>query len=202
MAKADPHLEDEHIAPARTTPQGTQENGVEFGHEERDTSIRELLVWFGGLIGFMLVVVIALWGVYSVWQNSVRQAEELPSPLFGVRPVPPEPRVLPNPADQAANPTEVLVGPWDTLVPERARMQEEAARLGLTREDGMPALPPGAVAAAMRGTTPPPGVPGAGQPGVPGAGQPGAMGAEPAGGVSEPMPSESSGGMVSEDRLH
>src|SRR5438874_11098037 len=98
MASVHVHQHDEHI-PDQTTPQGTQEAGVETGHEAHDLNFPVVFRWFIGLVLFAAASQVLLMSAVYFWNRHAEATDRLPSPLFGARQVPPEPRVLPNPAD-------------------------------------------------------------------------------------------------------
>ena len=102
-AGEEPH--EEHYAPDQTSPQGTQEGGLEHGHEEADVNIRSFVNWMIGLIASTLICILVLAVVFQVLLARERAKEKLPSPLFSQRQTPPEPRVFPNIVDdQRQNP--------------------------------------------------------------------------------------------------
>ena len=55
---ADVHLDDE-LRVDQTTPQGSQEGGVEVGHEERDAHVGGIMKWLIG-VGVLIAVSLAL----------------------------------------------------------------------------------------------------------------------------------------------
>src|SRR6478672_3725600 len=71
----DAHLEADFPPPEYTTPQGTQEHGVDHGYEERDVNFRALINWFGGLLGFVLIAIALLAVTNELFNSQVRQQE-------------------------------------------------------------------------------------------------------------------------------
>src|SRR6187397_1913547 len=90
---------DEETVPERTTPQGTQEHGVEHGHEEKDVSFRPLFLWFGFLSVIVIITILVVTFGYNLWAERTRPDDVAFSPVFTQQPIPPAPRVLPNPID-------------------------------------------------------------------------------------------------------
>jgi hypothetical protein len=194
----DPHLQSEdshsdHHAPTRTTPQGTQAQGVEFGHEGRDLSFRPIFYWFGGFLIFLGLSLLMLHTTMGLWTAKEARETALPSPLFAQQQEIPAPRILPNPIDSGLNPMEVGQRYPEALPADHEQEMEDAVRVGVvdatTRE---PALPTGAVSKVLSQN----GAAGGGAPAPAGAGEQGATSA-----VRELMPSDSSGGRAMEDRL-
>lgn len=188
----DQHLQAEHYAPERTTPQGTQAPGVDHGHEDRDIIFRPIIYWFAGFTIFVGISLILLQVTMGVWTAREERETALPSPLFGQQQQIPGPRILPNPIDSGLNPMEHVQRYPETVPGEREREIEEAARVGVfNAETGEPVLPERAAAAVLSRY---------------GAGS----GAAPAGAATSPtaapsvkklMPSDSSGGTAPEDWL-
>ncbi len=194
----DPHLEADFPPPEFTTPQGTQEHGVDFGHEERDVNFRSLLGWFGGLGLFVIVSVILLAITSFIYEQQIKGQERAQFdavPLLTAKQIPPRPFVLPNPVDTAARPHEVLMGPWDIMREEAERENGELRRLGLQDEQGLPQVPQSFMQAVMAANA-----------GAPAQETGGTSGAAPSSGVAEDgpravMPSVSSGGTSVENDL-
>jgi hypothetical protein len=188
----------EEIAPDKTTFQWAPGPGVEHGHEGTDANLRSAIQWFGSTAVFMFLSIVVLWWVYDVWSGYQTSHESLPSPLFATQQFPPEPRVLPNPVDSNAHPTDPMFGPSDLLIEHRQIEDAELKQYGLEDPTGSPQLPPDAVAtvlAANRAATTPKGSPNAGASGV------GLASSVSAVGIVEPMPSSSSGGTALENNL-
>jgi hypothetical protein len=142
----------EHEATPTTVYQGSQQEGVEHGHEGTDLSLRSVIQWFGAWALTVAVSIVVLWWLFNGW-SAFRTRQELLLPVgrFSNQQVlPPEPRVLPNPVDSAAHPNEPMRGPSEL---ERDHRRQEDAQLesaGLQNASGQPTLPPAAVAAAAR----------------------------------------------------
>jgi hypothetical protein len=190
---SDPHNDEDHDAkdarregheevPEFTTPQGTQENGVDFQHEERDLDVRDLVHWFIGLAGTTLFLVLVLWGVFHLLTVREDRKDVVPSEMFTTREEPPLPRLLPNPVDARRQPRGPLQGPLEYGFEQREMENRKLEELGLrNRETGRAAIPE----AALQGVL---------------AAGPAANGpAEQS--PLEVMPSDSSGGLSTEDRL-
>jgi hypothetical protein len=191
------YLHEDDPLPERTTPQGTQANGVEHGHEERDVDFRALVKWFGALGIMMAIIMPVVWFGYQAARPLIEGVDAPPSPVFTQRWSLPMPRVLPNPfdapVDRVVSLPQPLMGPAGYLV--EARRMEEATldrlelRYPATFDDpskaGQPRLPERAVnaviAAAGRAAT-------------------GARGGEMSGDLRM-MPSGYSGGTRMESRL-
>jgi hypothetical protein len=178
------HEHDDHAAPERTTPQGTQEYGVEHGHEEHDVHFRPLVGWIVGLWVTVFLVFVLMQGMFHYLVADQGSRYPLASPLLGKTQVPGQPRIWPNPADRPAEPYEEPPGPQAMYRMERAREGEALQKLGL-EDPGTraAALPPRAVDSVL-----------ADQGG-------GMIGTNPDGQVRQPMPSGPSGGTMLEDRL-
>lgn len=185
MPDAHPHHEE--VAPERTTPQGTQAEGVEHGHENLDVNFRSLLLWFGGLaigLAVTFIVAAAAFEWWSAWAGGA-VAEPLPSEVFARQQTPPLPRLLPNPTDFPGHP---LPDPPAIMQAWRERQELLAQQYGLADpRTGLPALPESAAAAVLAS---------AGR----AAGQraPAPAATDPR---QQPMPSGASGGTARENRL-
>lgn len=187
--------DDHEPAPARTTPQGTQLHGVEHGHEERDVSFGPLMKYLTGFVVVTAVSIMITFGVYRFMLFAEQQGEKTLPPAYTMKEAPPEPRLLPNPADTAALPNTPewqirrytpLVGPGEYGQAELKQQREQLAALGLyDQEHGVPVIPDTALAA----------VPGAS------AGGAGMDQWPPEPGVREMMPADASGGSNMENRL-
>jgi len=217
----DRHHDDEEQAPLFTTPQGTQEGGVEHGHEEKDVTFRPLINWFLLLGAVVIVTVFAVWLGFTFWMEHATRSEKLPSEVYAspVQPPPPLPRLLPNPADDAPGRNQAQIGPTEF----RHRFQQAVdARLNQVElrdsRTGLPKLPTDAVQAVIGAQGSTASLAGA----VPKAeGAPGASKAEGEGAEGNPntsytgrapgegpdqlkeqdLPTDSSGGTRMEDRL-
>jgi hypothetical protein len=175
---AEPHEED-HV-PARTTPQGSLALTVDQGIEEKDIDIPAVIKWLGGLLALCVATQLLLWGVFGLLENVEKSRDRVPSALFLAKPAPPEPRLLPNPKLAQEYPNEMP----QYHEKQKQLENEELIRAGLLdAESGRPVLP----AQAVR------------QLGVPVGRQTPPVGAEST--LADPMPSDSSGGISTEDRL-
>lgn len=194
MANLQHHSEDEdhEPVPAVTTPQGTLAHSVEHGHEERDVNFKPLAQWGIGLAVTIILAHLVTLGIYQFLYKTENAAYT--QPFFAQRTVPPEPRLLPNPADTARVPQaaqyrfqkfETLQGPGDYAATELHRDQAQLAQLGLFNlKEGLPEIPD-ALVSAVGGAA---------------AGQE-TEGHEVGPGLSEMMPADPSGGMTLENRL-
>lgn len=136
---ADAH-QDEEMLVTRTTPQGTQEAGVDKGYERRDIKIRELLYWFAGLVVYIVASIGGMW-LLVMWLTSTDRIEKtrLSTPLYGTDLPRRTPELLPNP-QQLTN-GEGYTLPWDHY---REYVKAESAKMndvGLEDEYGRPAMP-------------------------------------------------------------
>lgn len=171
--------------PARTTPQGTLALTVEHGHEEEDVKFAPLVKWFMVLAGLILFSHVVSFGFYRVLQDTGKPAADRPLSAFRERSLPPEPRLLPNPADsvRVANVSETAIqkyehlqGPGDYARAEIQKDQRALQALGFFDEvSGLPMVPETAAARAADGAA--------------------------AGPVEERMPSDPTGGAGTENRL-
>ena len=139
IKRADVH-QDEEMHVTRTTPQGTQEAGVEKGHELRDIKIRELLYWFAGLVVYIVASIGGMW-LLVLFLTSTDRVEKtrVSTPLYG-KDVPQRmPELLPNPQQLTNGKGYTL--PWDHY---RDFVRDESVKLkdtGLEDEFGRPAMP-------------------------------------------------------------
>jgi len=141
MASGHGHNEDEFV-PLRTTPQGTQAEGVEYGHEEKDLNLRAVLGWFAALGAIVVVVVLLLWGVFTLWTNSGSEKEALPSEVFRRPTVYPLPVILPNPPGPGAETLPAALGHSpEALESERKREWDAAKSFGLLNAEGKFTVP-------------------------------------------------------------
>lgn len=152
---ADKHHDELHVD--KTTPQGTQEAGVDHGHENRDVKMRPLMGWFGGLAVLMIVVFLSMWGLFGILASYESSRDVLPSPLFTTRqPIPAgQPLLLPNLAQKPNDPHT----PWEVGQVERDRENEKLVGVGLASrvnpdkgEESRPNTPQGETAIAEDGS--------------------------------------------------
>ncbi len=103
----------------RTTPQGTQEAGVERGHEDRDMNIRVTMSWFIGLAVAAGIIHLVVWGMFALfaWREDVKDEPLRRAPLLAEQTRPPEPLLLPE--------------PWEAYKQERQAENKKLARYGL-----------------------------------------------------------------------
>ena len=77
---ANVHLDDE-LRVDQTTPQGSQEGGVEVGHEERDAHVGGIMKWLIGT-GVLIVVSLALVvGIFKVLEAVTAEKDARVSPM-------------------------------------------------------------------------------------------------------------------------
>ena len=76
---ADKHLDDE-LRVDQTTPQGSQDNAVEFGHEERDAHVGGIMKWLvgTGILGAVSLALVV--GIFKVLDR-VTDSQVAPSPM-------------------------------------------------------------------------------------------------------------------------
>lgn len=145
---ADAH-QDEEMHVTRTTPQGTQEAGVDKGHELRDIKIRELLYWFAGLTVYSALTIAGMWFLVMLLTSQDRiEKTRLSTPLYGTDLPRRTPELLPNP-DQLAT-ADGYTLPWDHY---RAYVKDQTAemkKVGLEDEFGRPSLPDSVVKSVVK----------------------------------------------------
>jgi hypothetical protein len=173
--------------PERTTPQGTLALTVDHGHEEVDVNFGPLVKWFVVLVVLIVFSHLVCFGFYRVLQDTGEYRG--PELVFGQRSNPPEPRLLPNPADTVRIPDapdtaiykyETLQGPGAYGQAELERDTKKLADLGFVNPDtGLPAVPESA-AQALGGA---------------------ASSSARGDGLTEVMPSDPTGGRGTENRL-
>lgn len=175
VTHADLH-QDEEMHVTRTTPQGTQEAGVDKGHELRDVKIRATLAWFFGLLVGTVITIGAMWvGMAMLAGRDRIEKNKISSPLYEVEHSKRTPELLPNIA-QGVNQKM----PWDHMNDFRKTENVELKKYGLQDGEGYAALPKQAsddVVNESRGAT-----------------APNASASNAAG--DQEMPSESSGGQA------
>jgi hypothetical protein len=190
----DAHLadDDHNWYPERTMPQGTQENGVDFQHEDRDMNHGSVIRWMVALSVAVVIIFVALWGAFYFLGVSTNEARKLPSPIFAKQQVPPYPRLLPNPfddvtgkeTDDTTGPQQkVIQGPMEYGNAFKARENEQLEKLQMWDPENRTAKVPASIAqSVLQELKAPPAAPG-----------------EATG--SEVFPSDTSGGTATEDRL-
>src|SRR2546421_1111506 len=109
-------------APDHTTPQGTQENGVENQHEGSDINIESVIKWFAALAISSAIISVVLWGVFAYWTQ--HPDAPLPSQVFSGSQVPPGPHLWPDPSEGGGNPRQPLLEPQEYR--QRIHAQEAA----------------------------------------------------------------------------
>jgi hypothetical protein len=145
VKKPDAHLaDDEHNwFPERTMPQGTQENGVEFQHEDRDMNYAGVIRWLASLAVGVVIVFTAIGGAFYLMGVREKEALDLPSPIFAQHQRPPEPLLVPNPWAQPQG--AVLVTPFEYREEIVKRENEKLEKAGLLdKATELPTLPPSA----------------------------------------------------------
>jgi hypothetical protein len=135
IAHADLH-EDEELHVTRTTPQGTQEAGVDKGYEKRDIKIRSTIRWVVGLTIGTVLTIIAMVGLVALLTLRDKEMKtETSSPLYGKNLPRRTPELLPNPQQ------DEYTFPWDHYRNFVAKESKELTKFGLEDENGRPALP-------------------------------------------------------------
>ena len=183
------HLQedDEHLIPTVTLPQGTQEHGVDHGHEQRDIQVPALVRWFGGL-AIVTALLMAIMGA-AFWGMQRREAagDVPPSPIFTQRQQPPRPRLLPNPVDDPPEAHAAPIGPIEYHAEQKMLEDQELAKVGLIDpKSGRPNIPRKAAESVLNSQ----------------AGQlPPSTGGQRIPEWSQSSPSDSSGGTSTEDYL-
>jgi len=134
----------EEFVPLETTPQGTQEEGVEYGHEEKDIDLRATLGWFAALGVTVVTVVVLLWGVFELWLHQTPKEELPPSPVFAQGTRYPAPYILPNPPQPGSESlADALSHSPEALTAERKAESDAAKQYGLQDASGNPTIPAG-----------------------------------------------------------
>jgi len=133
-------LDGEHWVPERTTPQGTLAYSVDLGHEERDVEIGPLLRWFGILAVITAVCMVGIGVAFPMLMAAEKARDDVPSAIFQADQTPPEPRLIPNPVDQAERPLEPLRMPIDYGRDVRKEERRDLAARGLFA-GGRPVIP-------------------------------------------------------------
>ena len=146
VSKADLH-QDEELHVTRTTPQGTQESGVDKGHELRDVIIRPTLMWFLGVWLLTAVSVVSMW-MMLMWMAGQHREEKnrVSTPLYVAEQTRRYPELLPNPAQ--GNQQKM---PWDHMSEFYEAENKTMRQYGLSDADGRPALPLNAARTVMSG---------------------------------------------------
>lgn len=88
---ADMHLDDE-LRVDQTTPQGSQDNAVDNGHEERDTNVGGIMKWLTGTGILALFTLGLVVGIFKVLDR-VTDSQVKPSPMFQEQKLPPAPYI-------------------------------------------------------------------------------------------------------------
>ena len=144
VSKADLHQDDElHVT--HTTPQGTQEAGVDKGHEKRDVIIRPTLMWFLAVWVLAAVSVGSMW-MLMIWMasNDREEKNRVSTPLYVAEQTRRYPELLPNPAQ--GNQQRM---PWDHASEFYETEHKAMKRYGLNDADGRPSLPLNAARSVM-----------------------------------------------------
>lgn len=185
LGKPDPHLEEEE-PPEFTMPQGVQIAGTPGDYEKRDINIQQFFAWMIYLFVSTALIIGIMYGAFHLLLRREEASDRLPSPLFAQKRVPPLPRLLPNRIDHPVRLDQHVPDP-----PEIGQLERRSENDGLARhrllntETGLPTIPAD-VAQRVIGSV-----------GAAGAGGGNAGGRE---GLQAPMPSDSSGGIFTEDR--
>lgn len=186
------HEDDEYVE--FTTPQGTQWHAVDGGHEERDVDVPALIKWGIGVFVLTGVTCGLLLGAFTLVLNQ-EKSRPRPTSVMMQPTIPPLPRLIPNPVDEAerskaagrpANNPLPLQDPIAYHLEQKALEAPEIQALGLLdRSTHLPTLPDGAVEAVNAMNA-----------------QGGAVGSPATGDTIEwRAPSDMSGGVNNEDRL-
>ncbi|MDF2441709.1 MAG: hypothetical protein JWN98_2693 [Abditibacteriota bacterium] len=104
-------------------PQGTQENGVPFGHEESDANIRTTLIACVVVLSSVVVVMMAMAGMFNYLNNREKLKDKDTPALFSRRVDPPKPWLLPSPQQDQL--------PWVAFEDERRAQEATAAKIGI-----------------------------------------------------------------------
>jgi len=104
-------------------PQGTQENGVPFGHEESDANVRTTIGAGLVILSSTVVVMIAMAGMFNYLNNREKLKDKDTPALFSRRVDPPKPWLLPSPQQDQL--------PWAAYEDERRAQEATAAKIGI-----------------------------------------------------------------------
>lgn len=104
-------------------PQGTQENGVPFGHEDSDANTHTTMIATVVLLSSTLVVMLAMAGMFNYLNNREKLKDKDTPALFSRRVDPPKPWLLPSPQQDQL--------PWAAYEDERRAQEATAAKLGI-----------------------------------------------------------------------
>jgi len=77
----------------KTTPQGTQENAVLYGHDDRDVFVGSIMRWLVGVGVGAAVLIGILVVLFGVMKRRYEADDRIPSPLFASKQLPPKPRI-------------------------------------------------------------------------------------------------------------
>jgi hypothetical protein len=141
----DAHLadDDHNWFPERTMPQGTQENGVDFQHEDRDMNYGGVIRWLVSLAVGVVIVFLAIAGAFYFLGEREKEVHQMPSPVFALHQDPPEPRLIPNPWEQPEGAIQVTPFEYrDRMVKTENEQLEKVGLLDGKTE--LPKLPPSA----------------------------------------------------------
>ena len=108
---------------ADMVPQGTQLNGVPHGHESADANMRGVFVSVAVLATSVLVVMLAMAGMFTYLNNRERAKDINVPDAFAVRQLPPGPPLLPSPKQDEL--------PWAAYQNERRKQEGEAVKHGI-----------------------------------------------------------------------
>jgi hypothetical protein len=84
-------MDEEHVA--QTTPQGSQLDAVEHGHEDRDVNVRSIMGWLTFVGVFTAVTLVGITLLFKTLNAVNSRNDKLPSPLFVEKQLPPPPYI-------------------------------------------------------------------------------------------------------------
>jgi hypothetical protein len=129
------------VTVSETTPQGTQADGVAYGHDSREVSVRHLMGWLIGLFIGDICVIIFLFGLFQFLNHRLDSTENLPSPLFAYQQLPPKPNIEGFRRENAIgiigeefSASDPPAGMPDELEQERARDAAKLKEFGIERD--------------------------------------------------------------------
>jgi hypothetical protein len=203
------HHGDDEVAPDVTTVQGLQVAGLEYGHEEADINLGSTLRWFAALTVVVVFTLGLISGALALYERTADD-RTVDSQVFQQPQIPPKPRILPNPVDWPGGalekPVEAPPKELEVLREQEAELLQKAGLMQGTEQH----IPQDVVTAVAtkygsptgHGSPAPGGTGGAEGHGPetshkPGTSTPGQTESP----VQDSMPSDSSGGLSTENRL-
>lgn len=92
-----------------TTPMGVSSVPHDHEHERTDVNIRALLISLGALVVVGIVVHLATWLLFEVYEDKAALGDRPASPVADRNPVPPQPRLQPSPPQNMTELEEMTI---------------------------------------------------------------------------------------------